>query len=284
MQSDIPIKRILQIKAEDWVAFIFPEQTQVHLTDMKSDLVPRIKRESLMDNVKWLNNNSIVHFEPMGYKDEALPCRMLRYRADIWEYTVSQGKGLPSIRQAAIFFFKKHDNGNHRLRDNTFDYSYKVVRVWRIKDTEIIDKRLLGLYPLLPLTKHKRQMSDADIIKSAINTISTVSDPVCKADLLAAMSILAAERFSKDFIQMYVRRDMLMQSALFNEWVADFVEEAEEKGKMEGKAEGKAEGIEEKATEIAAKLLHRGDSPETVAEIVNFPIDKIKKLAKDIKK
>lgn len=62
------------------------------------------------------------------------------------------------------------------------------------------------------------------------------------------------------------------------------MEEAEEKGKMEGKAEGKAEGIEEKAAEIAAKLLHRGDFPETVAEIVNFPIDKIKKLAKDIKK
>jgi len=65
VQSDIPIKRVLQVKTEDWVTFVFPEQTQVSLTDMKSDLVPRIKRESLMDNVKWLNNSSIVHFEPM---------------------------------------------------------------------------------------------------------------------------------------------------------------------------------------------------------------------------
>jgi hypothetical protein len=57
---------------------------------MQSDLVPRIKKESLMDNVKWLNDSVIVHFEPMGYKDIALPARMLRYRSDIWEYTASK--------------------------------------------------------------------------------------------------------------------------------------------------------------------------------------------------
>jgi len=134
----------------------------------------------------------------MGYKDDGLPCRMLRYRADIWEYTVAHKRGLPSIKQAAIFFFEKHDNGNHHLTDDTIDYSYRVIKVWEIEDTEIIDKKLIGLYPLLPLTRHQQKMSDTQVLQSAISTISTVADPVCKADLLAAMSILAAEKYSRD--------------------------------------------------------------------------------------
>ena len=280
LQSDIPIKRLLQIRTEDWVKFIFPGQPQVKLEDMQSDMVARIKKESLMDNVKWLNGDTIVHFEPMGYKDDGLPCRMLRYRADIWEYTVSHGRGCPSIKQAVIFFYEKHDNGNHHLRDDMFDYSYKVIKVWEIKDTDIIDKHLVGLYPLLPLTSHTASMSGGEAIKSAIDAINTVSDPVCKADLLAAMSMLAEEKYSKSLVQMYVRREMLMQSALFQEWVSDFVDEAVEKavGETEQKTEQK---IRE---EIAATLLHDGQTPDYVAKIVKFPVDKIKALADDTMK
>ena len=58
-----------------------------------------------------------------------------------------------------------------------------------------------------------------------------------------------------------------MRSALFQEWVSDFVEEAEQKVREE----------------IASSLLHDGQNLEYVAKIVKFPVDKIKKLADDIK-
>ena len=229
---------------------------------------------------------------------------MLRYRSDIWEYTASQKNGFPSIKQAVIFFFEKHDNGIHHLSDDTFDYRYKVIKVWEIEGTEIVDKKLIGLYPLLPLTIHKKQLCKEDIIKSAVATINTVSDPVCKADLLATMSILAAEKYSKDFIRTYVRRDMLMQSELLNEWISEFIEEAKEEGRAEGKKEGRAEGKEEgwaegkeeglaegkekgraeNKTQVAVKLLQKGHPPDYVAEIVDFPIDKVKKLTDDAKR
>jgi hypothetical protein len=166
---------------------------------------------------------------------------------------------VPSIKQAVIFFFEKHDNGEHLLMDDTFIYGYKVIKAWEINGADIINQGLVGLYPLLPLTKHKKGISDVEVIMSAIDAINTVNDPVCKADLFAAMSILAAEKYSKDLVKQYIRRGMLMQSALFNEWVADFVEEAVE--------------------EIAAKLLRKGHTPDYVAEIVNFPVDKIAKIA-----
>ena len=62
-----------------------------------------------------------------------------------------------------------------------------------------------------------------------------------------------------------------MQSALFNEWVSDFVEEAVEETEKKTKEKTKAE--------IAVKLLDKGHSPDYVAEIVDFPVDKITKIA-----
>ena len=175
MPSDISIRRLLQIRIVDWISFAFPGQSKAKLKDMQSDLVSKIKQESRMDNVKWLDENSIVHFEPMGYKDYALPCRMLRYRADIWEYckSISPKNILPSIKQAVIFFFEKHDNGEHLLMDDTFIYGYKVIKAWEINGADIISQGLVGLYPLLPLTKHKKGISDVEVIMSAIDAINT---------------------------------------------------------------------------------------------------------------
>ena len=66
-----------------------------------------------------------------------------------------------------------------------------------------------------------------------------------------------------------------MQSALFEEWVSDFVEEAVEEA--EQKTEQKVR------EEIATALLQEGQTLDYVAKIVKFPVDKIKKLVDDIK-
>ena len=65
LKSDIPTKRMLQIRTEDWISFAFPELTNINVRDMQSDMVARIKQESLLDNVKWVNSNTIAHLEPM---------------------------------------------------------------------------------------------------------------------------------------------------------------------------------------------------------------------------
>jgi len=43
-----------------------------------------------MDKLIWIDdgtNKKIINMEPQGYKDKSFSARMLRYRADIWEYT-----------------------------------------------------------------------------------------------------------------------------------------------------------------------------------------------------
>jgi len=60
---------MLQIRTKDWISFAFPELTSISIRDMQSDMVARIKQESLLDNVKWVSEDTITHLEPMGYKD-----------------------------------------------------------------------------------------------------------------------------------------------------------------------------------------------------------------------
>ena len=66
-----------------------------------------------------------------------------------------------------------------------------------------------------------------------METINTVQNQSMRADLLAVMSILVGEKFTNDLVKKYVRRDMLMNSPIYNEWVAEERKEAAEKAKEE---------------------------------------------------
>src|SRR6056297_1736280 len=59
-----------------------------------------------------------------------------------------------------------------------------------------------------------------------INTINTVEDEPLKSDLISVMSVISSKEFSKEMLKKYVRREMLMKSALYQEWIAEEREEA----------------------------------------------------------
>jgi len=70
-----------------------------------------------------------------------------------------------------------------------------------------------------------------------------------------------------------------MESALFQEWVEEFVIEEEERGKERGKEIGKEIGIElgkqEQKLETARKLLLRRDSYDEIMEILDLTMEEI---------
>ena len=73
-----------------------------------------------------------------------------------------------------------------------------------------------------------------------------------------------------------------MESALFQEWVEEFVIEEEERGKERGKEIGKEIGIElgkqEQKLETARKLLLRGDSYDEIMEILDLTMEEIENI------
>ena len=104
------------------------------------------KQESRLDKVIEVDDPSgsyLINFEPMGYYDTKLPARMLRYRGDIWEYTLTKGKGTPTIRQIVIFFYPEHDCKNHLLTDYWGEaimlrYTYLVIQIWMESRQKVI--------------------------------------------------------------------------------------------------------------------------------------------------
>jgi predicted transposase YdaD len=156
---------------------------------------------------------------------------MLRYRADIWEYTLRKGLGNPSIIQAAIYFFKQDIQHPMELKDtdnhnSKIQYQYDIIKIWKLKKSTIIKNKLIGLYPLLPLMEKGPEETPEEIIELTINTINTVEDEPLKSDLISVMSVISSREFSKEMLKKYVRREMLMKSALYQEWIAEEREEA----------------------------------------------------------
>lgn len=225
---DIPIKRLMQSNISDWVELLIPDCKEEWIREMDAEKIPA-KKESRLDKLVLIeapNEKYILNIEPQGYLDYKMPARMLRYRADIWEYTMGVGLGTPSIKQAVIYFYKNHDNKQYILQDKwnddiTLDFSYKAVRIWELNKQPIIERKLKGLYPLIPLMERYEEETDELIIEKTVETIKTVEDISEQADLLAVMSIISGEKFSSEIVKKYVRRDMLMNSAIYNEWVEE---------------------------------------------------------------
>lgn len=232
LDIDIPVKRIMQIRPEDYVEFIVPGCEKEWITEFNPEKVP--KRESIMDKLLLITTPEeefILNIEPHAYYDKTMPARMLRYRADIWEYTLHRNMGTPSIKQVVIYFFKKDDNKIYSLNDNwgeesTLKFSYKAIKIWENKKDAVLQKKLLGLYPLLPLMKKELNETNEDVMKKTVGAIQMVEDEALKADLFAVTSILGAYAFTAELVKKYIGRDMLMNSPLFNEWVEEERKEA----------------------------------------------------------
>ena len=158
---DLPIKRLLQQRPADWVKYILPDCQEEWIKPYYTEFVP--KQESRLDKVIEVDDprgTYLINFEPMGYYDIKLPARMLRYRGDIWEYTLSKGKGTPPIKQIVIFFYSEHDSKNHLLTDywgkaTMLRYTYRVIQVWEESRQQVIDKQLVGL--ISPVTSDERR-------------------------------------------------------------------------------------------------------------------------------
>ena len=70
--------------------------------------------------------------------------------------------------------------------------------------------------------------TDEQIIEKTVNIIKKIEVESFKADLLAVMTILAGDRFTSELVRKYVRREMLMNSPIYNDWVEEERREAAE--------------------------------------------------------
>ncbi|MGQ9558367.1 MAG: hypothetical protein ACUVTU_10480 [Desulfurispora sp.] len=92
-KPDLAIKRLLQRRAGDWLAYLVPESKPQQIRPYQTEFSPKLssRLDSVLE-VEEANGNYFLHIEPMAYRDTALPVRMLRYRSDIWETVIKDRK------------------------------------------------------------------------------------------------------------------------------------------------------------------------------------------------
>ena len=111
-----------------------------------------------------------------------------------------------------FFFYPEHDNRNHRLTDcwgeqKTVEFTYRVVRVWEQPRQPVIEQRLAGLYPLLPLMKGEAGEDPKQVLQQSIEAVKEVEDKSLQQDLLAVMGILAGGRYAAELVCSMIRRE-----------------------------------------------------------------------------
>ena len=118
--------------------------------------------------------------------------------------------------------------------------------------------------------KQKPDESDEQVLLDTIQIIQTVDDTALQVDLLSVMTILAGEKFSRELVQKFIRREQLMESALFREWVSDFVDEAEARVEEKGDKRGR--------TQVAREMLEMDLSVEQIMRATKLSYDDIQEL------
>jgi predicted transposase YdaD len=93
------------------------------------------------------------------------------------------------------------------------------------------------------------------VLSESIAVIQNVEDVSLQQDLLAAMAIMAGGRYAPELIHTMIRRDMVMESPIYQEWVKEERAEAEARGEARGIGKGKAEKAQDAICKILIKRL-----------------------------
>jgi predicted transposase YdaD len=147
-----------------------------------------------------------------------------------------------------FFFYSEHDNKNHLLTDcwgelKTLEFTYRVIRVWEQPRQPLIDQRLIGLYPLLPLMKGEAGENPKQVLQQSIEVVTKIEDKALQQDLLAVMGILAGGKYAAELVYSMIRREMILESPIYQEWVKEERAEAEARGEARGMVDAKQDSI-----------------------------------------
>jgi hypothetical protein len=233
--ADKLTKRIFTISPQDWFRALHPDIAIKSIEGLPNNFVAKIKNESITDFTRLINKNTVFHWEPMNFKELAFPFRMLRYRADIWEYYANEAgftyDKIKFIHQVAILMDPSCDNGLSKIEDNSssfcgISFYYHVFKVWELDPKDIVARKLEGLYPLLPLMKNEAGVSKPEILRNAISAIKSVNDKSLQKEFLTIMCLLAQDknRFSVDLVRSCINEEELMSSELLEMLTKEIVD------------------------------------------------------------
>ncbi|MFH1097859.1 MAG: hypothetical protein V1749_10235 [Candidatus Desantisbacteria bacterium] len=242
---DITLKRLSDEFILDYIRFVLDDE-KINLID-KIDVskidkeLPLLTRQTdcLVRVVEQDAKEFILHIEFQAEYTKDIPDRMLDYTYRIYEkYHLPVYSVLIVLRKTAVEIRTKTEIN---IRDlNSLRHEYKAIKMWETDAELILEKKMKGLYPLLPLMKTTK--SGEEIITKAGNAIEEeILEIEQKADAYIGLKVLSGINFSASLVDKILkRRDIMVQSSVYQ----DILREGEMLGIEKGIERGMEKGIE----------------------------------------
>ncbi len=160
----------------------------------------------------------VLHCEFQTDPDDTMGFRMADYALRIY-------RRFPQKRLVQVVVYLRPTESERvyqtRFIANKLTHEFRVIRLWE-QPTEIFLQRP-GLYPYAALS----QTSDrTGILRQVAQRIDGLTDRRQQSNLAAATGILAGLLLDQQVIQRVLRRDLMRESVIYQEWREEIWEEA----------------------------------------------------------
>jgi predicted transposase/invertase (TIGR01784 family) len=201
------------------------------------------------------NTNHILHleFQTLPESIPPLPLRMLDY----WVRLYRQYQR--PIEQVVIFLKETSSDSAYidQLIIGNTQHRYRVVRLWEQDSAPLLTNQAL-----LPFCSFSSNRLAYRFTKQVAARIDMIEEPDQQRNISACVEVLASLRFDKNFIQQFLRAELMQESPIYQEII--------EKGVQRGKQD------------IVMRLLTRrigSVSPQARSQIQNLSIEQLDELS-----
>jgi predicted transposase/invertase (TIGR01784 family) len=172
------------------------------------------------------SDNLILHIEFQTEPDPTMPFRMADYRIRILRRF--PGK---EIRQIVIYL---SPTGSDLVYQTVYEApgiraEFEVIRLWEQPTEPFFES--IGLLPLAVLSKTPDK---AQTLRQVAAKVAKIIDKRVQSNIAASAGILAGLQLERDFINKVLRREIMQQSVIYQEWKEEFFQEGRQEGRQEG--------------------------------------------------
>jgi predicted transposase/invertase (TIGR01784 family) len=241
--------------------------TELNPTELNVD---PIRADSL---ILLKNEDLILHVEFQTIPKSNIPFRMTDYRLRAY-------RKFPHKRMKQVVVYLSQTDSD-LVYETVFElentrHQFEVVRLWEQPSSIFLESQ--GLYPFAILAQTDEPES---ILRTVAARIEEIGAGKVQADLAASASILAGLVLNRDLVKQILRRDIMRESVIYQ----DILAEGEIKGKTEGLVEGEVKGRVEEAKGLVVRQLTRkfgNVSPDLLAKIETLPLERVESLGEDL--
>lgn len=186
------------------------------------------------DSLILLGSDRVVlQIEFQTEPDPTMGFRMADYRLRIHRRFPHK-----EIRQIVIYL---KPTGSELVYQTVFEIpglraEFEVIRLW-----EQPTQPFLALTGLLPLAVLTQTPDKAQTLRQVAAKVDAIPEVRIQSNVAASAGILAGLLLEKGFINQVLRREIMQQSVIFQEWKEEFLQEGEQRGEQRGRIEGRTE-------------------------------------------